>query len=108
MSVAERFARLPTAAKLLLILTTFLLPIGIALTWIAATGIQQAKIALHDRAFDQSRGAAEAIESLIARNALALRIASNGALSSGAKGASERAKRSLTIAPGVSQSFELE
>jgi two-component sensor histidine kinase len=108
MSVAERFARLPTAAKLLLILTAFLLPIGIALTWIAATGIQQAKTALHGRAFDQSRGAAEAIESLIARNALALRIASNGALSSGPKGACERAKRSLTIAPGVSQSFELE
>ena len=31
MTLAERFARLPTAAKLLLILTAVLLPIGLAL-----------------------------------------------------------------------------
>ena len=34
MTMAERFARLPTAAKLLLILTAVLLPIGIALAWV--------------------------------------------------------------------------
>ena len=37
---------LPTAAKLLLILTAVLLPIGIALTWVGETGIREANAAL--------------------------------------------------------------
>ena len=75
MTMGERFARLPTAVKLLLILTAVLLPIGIALAWIGETGIRQASAALDGRSKDQSRAAARAIESLIARNSLALRIA---------------------------------
>jgi two-component sensor histidine kinase len=106
--MAERFARLPTAAKLLLILTAVLLPIGIALVWLGESGIQQANEALKGRAEDQSRAAAEGMQSLIARDALALRIAANGALAEGPANACERAQRSLTIAPGVAQSFELE
>ena len=108
MMLAARFARLPTAAKLLLILTAVLLPIGAALTWFGESGIRQANEALEGRAQDQSRAAAEGMQSLVARNALALRIASNGALAGGPSGACERAQRSLTIAPAVSQSFELE
>ncbi|HEX3421859.1 MAG TPA: histidine kinase dimerization/phosphoacceptor domain -containing protein [Sphingomicrobium sp.] len=108
MTLAARFARLPTAAKLLLILTAVLLPIGAALTWLGESGIRQSNVALEGRAQDQSRAAAESIQGLIARNALALRIAANGALSQGPAGACERAQRALTIAPGVSQSFELE
>ncbi|MGH9693655.1 MAG: hypothetical protein ACRD5Z_05915, partial [Bryobacteraceae bacterium] len=83
MTAAVRFGRLSTAAKLLLILTAVLLPIGIALTWLGETGIQRANEALEGRAEDQSRAAAEAIQGLIARNALALRIAANGALAGG-------------------------
>jgi len=108
MSFGESFARLPTASKLLLILTAAILPIGIALTWIGETGIEQANAALRGRADDQSKAAAQAIESLIARNALALRVAANAALADGAGGACERAQRTLSIAPAVSQSFELE
>jgi two-component sensor histidine kinase len=107
-SLRERFARLSTAAKLLLILTAAILPIGIALTWIGEAGIRQANNALEGRAQDQARAAAQGIESLIARNALALRVAANGALAAGSAGACERTRRSLTIAPGVAQSFELE
>jgi two-component sensor histidine kinase len=107
-SAAERFGRLPTAAKLLVILTIVLLPIGIALTWFGESGIRQANEAMEGRALDQSRAAAQAMESLIARDALALRIAANGALSGGPAGACDRAQRSLTIAPGVAQSFEIE
>src|SRR3954453_11851050 len=99
MTAAERFARLPTAAKLLLMLTAVLLPIGIALAWIGESGIRQADAALEGRNQDQSRAAVGAIESLIARNALALRIAANGALADGASGACERATQSLSIAP---------
>jgi two-component sensor histidine kinase len=107
-SAGERFERLPTAAKLLLILTAVLLPIGIALAWIGESGIRQANVALKGRAEDQSRSAADAIEGLIARNALALRVSASGALSTGPSGACDRAVRSLSIAPGVTQNFEME
>ena len=108
MTVAERFARLPTAAKLLLILSVALLPIGIALTWLSESGIRQANDALRGRSEDQARAATKAIESLIARNALSLRIAANGALAAGPGDPCERAQRSLAIAPAVAQRFELE
>src|SRR5574338_846928 len=108
MSLVERFARLPTAAKLLLILTAVLLPIGIALAWMGNNGIRQANSAMEGRAQDQSRAAANAIEGLVARNTLALRVASNGALAVGTANACERAHRSLSIVPAVAQSFELE
>jgi two-component sensor histidine kinase len=108
MTIADRFARLPTAAKLLLILTAVLLPIGLALAWIGETGIRQANTALEGRSQDRSRAAAASIESLIARNALALRIAANSALATGPSAACDRARRSLAIAPAVAQSFELE
>jgi len=108
MSVAERFAGLATATKLLLILTAAILPIGIALTLIGEAGIRQANGALQGRGDDQSKAAAQGIESLIARNALALRIAANGALQLGTEGACDRTQRALSIAPAVSQNFELE
>jgi two-component sensor histidine kinase len=108
MSAAERFAGLPTAAKLLLILTAVLLPIGIALIWVGQGGIQQANLALEGRSEDQARTSARAIESLVARNALALRIAASGALAGSTRRACERAHQSLAIAPAVAQNFELE
>lgn len=103
-----RFAGLPTAAKLLLILSVVLLPIGLALFAIGRQGIEQANAALQARSDDQARAAARAIESLVARNALALRIAVNGALADGTSQACQRAQRSLAIAPAVAQRFEIE
>jgi two-component sensor histidine kinase len=108
MTAAERFARLSTAAKLLLILTAVLLPIGAALTWLGESGIRRANSALLQRGDDQARLAAAAVESLIARNALALRIAANGALADNSTDACSSARRTLAIAPAVSQNFELE
>jgi two-component sensor histidine kinase len=108
MSATGRFARLPTAAKLLLFLSAALLPIGAALVMLGESGIQRANEALKGRAQDQSRAAAEAIQSLIARNALALRVAANGALNEGRSRACDRAERSLAVAPGVIHSFEVE
>ena len=108
MTAPERFARLPTAAKLLLILTAVLLPIGIVLVWLGESGIRQADSALLQRSEDQSRLAASAVESLIARDALALRVAANGALAGGDGSPCQSAQRSLAIAPAVSQNFELE
>ena len=85
MNAAERFARLPTAAKLFLILTAAILPIGLALVWIGQAEIREANGVLESRSKDQARTAARTIESLVARNALALRVAANGALSQAAR-----------------------
>ena len=108
MSLASRFERLPTAAKLFLILSLVMLPIGLALTWLGAIGINQAQLARRELNADQGRLTARAIESLVARNALALRVAANGALVNGPVGACDRAARSLSIAPAVARNFELE
>jgi two-component sensor histidine kinase len=106
-AAAARFARLPTGAKLLLILTAVLLPIGIALTWIGEAGIQQANDALRGRSEDQSRTAARSIESLIARNALGLRVAAAGALRDRRADPCSDAAQALTTAPAISRNFSL-
>ena len=53
-SAAERFARLSTPAKLLLILTLALLPIGFALVWVAYDGIKEANAALKMQSDEQA------------------------------------------------------
>jgi two-component sensor histidine kinase len=107
-AVGRWFASLPTAAKLLLILTAVLLPIGIGLVLVAADEIHQADAALRGRTEDRARVATRSMESLIARNALALRIGANAALANGPQGSCDRARRSLTVAPAVARDFELE
>ncbi|MEO6199445.1 MAG: sensor histidine kinase [Sphingomicrobium sp.] len=108
MSFATRFERLSTAAKLFIILSLVMLPIGLGLTLLGASGIADARSAKRARADDQGRLTARAIESLLARNALALRIAANGAIAAGGDGVCERSRRSLSIAPAVAQNFEIE
>ncbi len=106
-SAAERFARLSTTAKLLLILTAVLLPIGFALGYVAYDDIRQANGALKSQSDERAMNAARAVESLIARNALALRIATNGRISAPGVDPCARARQSLTIAPAVAQRFML-
>jgi len=102
------FDRLPTAAKLLLLISLALLPIGLALVWAARSGIARANATLDKRAEEQDQAAARAVESLIARNALALRIAASGALvTPGAEDCIE-AQRSLAVAPAISRNFSIE
>jgi two-component sensor histidine kinase len=105
MSLAQRYARLPTTAKFLLILTAVLLPIGIALTLLGEMGIRQANAALQGRTDDQARAGARAIESLIARNALALRIAVAGAIQTGHANPCADAAQALLTAPAISRRF---
>jgi two-component sensor histidine kinase len=102
------FDRLPTAAKLLLLISLALLPIGLAMIWAAQSGIDRANAALNQRAEEQDQAASRAIESLIARNALALRIAANAALATPDANDCEEARRALAIAPAVSRSFSIE
>lgn len=106
-AAARRFAALPTAAKLLLILTALLLPIGIALTWLGESGIRQANDALHGRSEDQARTASRSIEALIARNALALRIAAASALRDNHADPCADMLASLATSPAISRRFAL-
>ncbi|WP_338502834.1 sensor histidine kinase [Sphingomonas kaistensis] len=100
------FRQLPTAGKLLLLLSAAILPLGLVLVAAASNGIEQANSALSSRANDQGRLAVRAIDSLIARNVLALRIAANGALDGGGDPC-ERVTRALGAAPGTPSSFLL-
>lgn len=104
---ARRFAALPTTAKLLLIISAVLLPIGIALVWAAGQGIRDANQVLHTQAEEQAKLAASAVESLVARNALALRIAANGQIADNPD-ACGTVRGSLSVTPGVGRQFELE
>lgn len=106
-SAAERFARLSTTTKLLLILTAVLLPIGFGLGFVAYTGIREANAALKVQSDERAGNAARAIESLVARNALALRIATNGRIVMDGAGPCARAQQALSIAPAVAQRFIL-
>jgi two-component sensor histidine kinase len=106
-TAAERYAGLSTPAKVLLILTAVLLPIGFALGFVAYNGIRDANAALRSQSDERARGAARAVESLIARNALALRIAANGRITP-APDSCARVQQSLTIAPAVAQRFRLD
>ena len=102
------FNALPTAAKLLLIMSLALLPVGVAMVWTAHRGINHANALLDQRAEEQDQAASRAIESLIARNTLALRVAASAAIATPDTEDCEEAGRSLAIAPGVSRNFSIE
>jgi two-component sensor histidine kinase len=104
---AERFGRLPTAAKLLFILTAVLLPIGIALAWVGNSGIHQADAALQSRNEQQAKAAATAIEGLIARNALAMRVAAANALRTPSDNPCLETAQALASTPAITQRFSL-
>ena len=104
---ARRFSALPTTSKLLLILSAALLPIGAVLVWVAGQGIRDANNVLQVQAEEQARLAARGVESLIARNALALRIAANGRVN-GSPESCAAIRQSLTVTPAVAQRYELE
>ena len=107
MMIADRFERLSTAGKLLLILTAVLLPIGLVLAWLGNSGIHQANAALEGHKQDQSRAASQAIESVIARNALGLRIAAAAALRNPSNSSCADAANALATAPAITRSFAL-
>lgn len=101
------FERWPTGAVLLLLLTAALLPLGLVLGWVAQRNVDETSTALVQRADQQGLAAFQAIESLVARNALALRVAANGALASGTADPCMAAAQTLAIAPAVARQFRL-
>ena len=110
MTLGERFARLPTAAKLLLILTARSAADRHALALARRKRHPPGQCrALQAAARTSRERRPGAIESLIARNALALRIAANGSACRRHRGCLRAdAQRRFRIAPAVAQNFELE
>ena len=108
MRLPNAFDRLPTAAKLLLLLSLALLPIGTALVWSSLNGIRGAGQLLRDNADHDARQIDDALGALIARNALALRLAANAALSSPNPRDCDETSQTLSIAPAVAHHFEIE
>jgi len=99
--------RWPTGAVLLLMLTVALLPLGLVLGLAAHQSVREAEAAQISRADQQGLAAARAVESLIARNALALRIGANGALASQPADPCPVVSRTLSIAPAVARNFRI-
>jgi two-component sensor histidine kinase len=96
-----------TGTKLLILLTLALFPLGLALAWTARNSLQSAEQALVDASFEDGQSAARAAESLIARNALALRIAANGAIRSDPANPCVAAAQSLALTPSIANRFTL-
>ena len=100
-----RFDHWATGTKVLLLLSAALLPLGIALAWTARNGIRASEQAVVDLARRQGQSAATAINALIARNTLALRIAANGASRTGGDDPCGVMSQTLALTPGVAQNF---
>jgi len=103
----SRFDRWPTGTKLLLILSAALLPLGLALAWAARDSIGDANDANRAAAEEQGRAVARAIESLVARNALALSIAANGAFRDRAGAPCVATAQSLALTPAIASRFTI-
>ena len=103
----SRFDHWSTGTKLLVLLSLALFPLGLALAWAARAALQDARSAELRDSFDDGRVAATAVEALLTRNGLALRIAANGALASDPDRPCEAAARSLALTPAVATRFSL-
>ncbi|WP_260482485.1 sensor histidine kinase [Sphingomicrobium flavum] len=94
-----------TSLKLLLMLTLALVPIAGLLTWSAIAEVRQQQSSLQARAALTKDASVRAIDGLIARNALALRVAASGAFIAGTADPCGAAEQSLAITPALSQQF---
>ena len=101
------FARLPTPAKILIIMTLALLPLGLASAWLASRGLGSANSIIEARARDQAQVASATLGHLLRRNQLAVRVTANAALADGGAEPCARAQRILAIAPEVGREFSL-
>lgn len=100
-------SRLSTPVKLLLLLLLLLAPIAGLLTWSATQEVHQHNQAIEAKFEAMRQASVQNIEGLVARNALALRIAANGAFAARATNPCEAAQTSLEITPALSQDFAI-
>ena len=102
------FDRLGTTAKLMLALSLIMLPIGGLLVWSALRNLENASATIFSAAQQRARLSARTLESLIARNALAMRVAATAALKVRSADPCVDAASTLAIAPAVARRFEIE
>ncbi len=102
------FDRLGTAAKLLLALSLVMLPIGGLLVWSALRNLESASATIAGGAQQRARLSARTLQSLVARNALAMRVAATAALKIRSADPCADAVGTLAIAPAVARRFEIE
>ena len=105
--ISNWFGRLSTTAKLWVILSAAILPLGLVLAWVAAQSIDQANRALVISAQNQSQAAMRQVDGLIARNVMALRISGNAAVREPTADPCAVARQALSMSPGVAPSFAL-
>jgi two-component sensor histidine kinase len=104
---SSRFEHWSTGSKLLLLLTAALLPLGMALAWTAWSAMMQLNRAALDVTHRQSLSGARAIEGALARNALALKVAANGAIRDSGAAACDKTALSLALTPSVAPRFTI-
>ena len=108
MTARSAFDRLGTTAKLLLALSLILLPIGGLLVWSVLRNLEIASATIANAADQRARLSSRTLESLIARNALAMRVAANAAIRNKGADPCADAVSTLAIAPAVARRFEIE
>ena len=94
-----------TGSKLLVLLSLALFPLGLALVWTARVSLQDVDRAVIDASVEDGKVAARMIDALIARNALALRIAANGAMRTDSRNPCPAIAQSLALTPAVATRF---
>lgn len=96
-----------TGTKLLVLLTLALFPLGLALAWTARISLQDAHRAVLYDSNEDGKVAARMIDGLIARNALALRIAANAGLRTDPANPCPAIAQSLALTPSVATRFSI-
>ncbi|MEO5577554.1 MAG: sensor histidine kinase [Sphingomicrobium sp.] len=102
------FDQWTTGTKLLVLLTLALLPLGLALAWTARANLADARGVLVEASLEDGKVAAGAVEGLIARNALAIRVAANGALRDRSGDPCLTTAQALALTPAIANSFSIQ
>ena len=97
-----------TPIKLFLALTLALLPIGAIIVWATVSELDDRRAASRVGSQAEMLIAARAVEGLIGRNALALRVAAYGAISgAGRADPCSEVREALSVAPAVARDFRI-
>ncbi|MCJ7421659.1 sensor histidine kinase [Sphingomicrobium astaxanthinifaciens] len=108
MTPIERlFNTLSTPTKLVIALGLALLPIGALTVYTTSAELADTRRALRGEAQGEMLTAARAVEALVARNTLALRVSAYGALSVGERDPCLVARDALSVAPAVARRFSI-
>ncbi|MCJ8190635.1 sensor histidine kinase [Sphingomicrobium aestuariivivum] len=101
------FRSLSTPTKLVIAIMLALLPIGALTVYTTSAELNDTRHALRGDAQGEMIAAARAVETLIARNTLALRVSAYGALSVQDRAPCDVAREALSVAPAVGRRFSI-